>query len=115
VTTDKTGAETTVTRGHDKFNIAVEGEPAGLSVFTDRGNQRVFLHTEVSPEFGGRGLATILVEEALNATRAEGMRIVAVCEMVEGFLGKHKEFDDIVDPLTDELEDWLEARRPARP
>ena len=115
MTTDKTGAPTTVTRGHDKFNIAVEGEAVGVTVFTDRANQRVFLHTEVAPEFGGRGLATILIEEALSATKGEGMRIVAVCEMVEGFLRKHKEFDDVVDPLTDELEDWLEAQRPASP
>ena len=107
MTTDKTGAPTTVTRGHDKFTIAVDGQTVGVAVFADRGNQRIFIHTEVDENFGGRGLATILVKDALDATRAEGLRVVAVCPMVAGFLGKHPEFADITDPVTDDIEDWL--------
>lgn len=109
MTTDKTGAPTTVTRGHDKFEIAVDGKAVGLAVFADRGNQRLFLHTEVAEEFGGRGLATILVTEALTETKAEGMRIVAVCPLVAAYLDKHHEFDDVADPLTADLADWLDG------
>ena len=107
MTTDKTGAPTTVTRGHDKFKIAVDGQAVGLAAFADRGNQRVFLHTEVKDEFEGRGLATILVNEALSATRNDGLHIVAVCPLVAAFLDKHHEFDDIRDPITEDIENWL--------
>jgi uncharacterized protein len=109
VTADKTGAPTTVTRGKDKYVIAVDGQHVGLLIFADRGQKRVFLHTEVAEKFEGRGLATILIGEALNDTKAAGMRIVAVCETVAAYLSKHKAFDDVADPVTDDLAEWLET------
>jgi predicted GNAT family acetyltransferase len=107
MTTDKTGAPTTVTQESDRFSIEVEGQKAGFVEFTDRDGQRVFTHTEVSDEFGGRGLATILVNEALQATRDAGLRIVAVCPMVAGFVKKHHEFSDVVDPVPADVKRWL--------
>jgi predicted GNAT family acetyltransferase len=44
-----------------------------------------------------------LIAEALAATRADGLRIVAVCPMVAGYVKKHPEFDDIVDRPTPEI------------
>ncbi|WP_373195352.1 GNAT family N-acetyltransferase, partial [Mycobacterium marinum] len=79
--------------------IAVEGKTVGLATYIDRGDQRVFDHTEVDPAFGGRGLATILVEEALQDARAAGKRIVPVCSMVVTVLDKHPEYDAITDPV----------------
>ena len=110
MTADKTGAETTVTAHDDTYSIAVEGKTVGHADFADRGDQRVFYHTVTDPEFGGRGLATILVESALNAARDEGKRIVPVCSMVATVLKKHPEFDGITDPVTAEIDRWLQAQ-----
>ena len=66
MTTDKTGAQVTVSPEHQKYTIAVDGKTVGFAEFADRGDQRVFYHTEIDPDFGGRGLATILVKEALE-------------------------------------------------
>ena len=107
MTTDRTGAPTTVTTEADRFTIAVDGQPVGLAEFADRDGQRVFLHTEVADGFEGRGLATILISEALQATRDAGLRIVAVCPMVAGYVGKHHEFDDVVDPVSPDIKRWL--------
>ncbi|HWT48356.1 MAG TPA: GNAT family N-acetyltransferase [Mycobacterium sp.] len=106
MTADKTGAQTTITADQGRYTIAVEGKTVGLADFADRGDQRVFYHTEIAPEFGGRGLATILVEAALNAARDEGKRIVPVCSMVVTVLEKHPEFDAITDPVTAEVKGW---------
>jgi predicted GNAT family acetyltransferase len=95
---DKTGAEATVTAEADRFIISVDGQRVGLADFSDRNGQRSFFHTETSPEFQGRGLATILVAEAVAATRDAGLRITAPCWMVAEYLAKHREYDDIVDP-----------------
>jgi predicted GNAT family acetyltransferase len=107
MTTDKTGAPTTVTAESDRFSISVEGQKVAFVEFVDRDGQRVFTHTEVADEFGGRGLATILVNEALQATRDAGLRIVAVCPMVQGFVEKHQEFSDDVDPVSTDVKRWL--------
>ena len=69
MTTDKTGAPTTVTAATDQFTIAVDGQQVGLVDFVDHDGQRIFHHTEVDDAFEGRGLASILVSEALASTR----------------------------------------------
>lgn len=101
--TDKTGAAATVGRTPDAFTIAVDGSQVGLAAFAERDGHRVFFHTEVDSAFEGRGLATLLIGEALKITRGDGLRIVAVCPMVAAYVRKHEEFDDIVDDATPEI------------
>jgi predicted GNAT family acetyltransferase len=110
MTADKTSAQTTVSAEEGKYTIAVEGEIVGHAAFADRDIQRIFHHTEVDPKFRGRGLATILVEEALNAARDAGKRIVPVCSMIVTVLKKHPEFDDITDPVTAEVRGWAQTQ-----
>jgi hypothetical protein len=107
MTTDKTGAPTTVTQESDRFSISVNGQKVGFVEFADRDGQRVFTHTEVLDEFGGRGLATILIDDALTESRDAGLRIVAVCPLVVAFVKKHHEFDDVVDPVNSDVKRWL--------
>ena len=95
--TDKTGAPTTVTRESDQFTIAVDGRVVGKAEYLDRGDKRVFTHTEVDNNYEGRGLATILIGEALQQTRDAGLRIKALCPMVVAYLKKHDEYSDIVE------------------
>jgi predicted GNAT family acetyltransferase len=110
MTTDKTGAPTTVAKESDRFSISVDGQKVGFTEYVDRDGQRIFPHTEVLDEFGGRGLATILVSEALQATRDAGLRIVAVCPMVAGYVEKHQELDRVVDPVDSDIRRWLASR-----
>jgi predicted GNAT family acetyltransferase len=53
------------------------------------------------------------VQQALEATRQDGKRIVAVCPMVAGVLDKHPEFNEIADPATPEIKQWAQTL-PAR-
>lgn len=110
-TTDKTGAPTDVTEESDRFSISVDGQKAGFTEFLDHDGQRIFPHTEVDDEFEGRGLGTILVRHALEATRAAGLRIVPVCPMVAAFVDKNAEFGDITDPVTDEAKQLSQRGR----
>jgi len=57
----------------------------------------VFTHTEVDDDYEGRGLATILIEQALRETRDAGLRIVPKCPTVAAYVKKHGEYSDIVD------------------
>lgn len=90
--TDKTGAPTTVTAEEDRFTIAVDGRVVGKAEFLDRGGRRIFTHTEVDKNYEGRGLATILIGEALQQTRAAGLRIVPKCPLVVAYVEKHDEY-----------------------
>ncbi|MEU3829011.1 N-acetyltransferase [Streptomyces sp. SID486] len=94
----------------NRYEILVEGERAGLTAYRDRGEQRVFFHTEIDDAFAGQGLASRLVEEALTDVRESGKRIVPVCPYVAKFLTRHEEFADLVDPVTPDVLRWLETR-----
>jgi uncharacterized protein len=109
VTTDKTGATTTVSAEDGRFTIGVDGHTVGLAEYADRDGQRIFTHTEVEPDYEGRGLATILVSEALEQTRDAGLRIVPVCQLVANFVDKHDEYADVVDPVDRDVKRWLSA------
>ncbi|GAB3995789.1 N-acetyltransferase [Glycomyces albus] len=91
-----------------RYEIAVEGRRAGLTAYRDRGDQRVFYHTEVDDAFTGQGLAAALVHRALDDTRESSMRIVPVCPYVAKYLKRHTEYADIADPATPEILEWLE-------
>ena len=107
--TDKTGAEATVSAADGKYTVAVDRQSVGLTAFAERGEQRVFYHTEVDEEFGGRGLAGIVIGEALAATRADGKRVVPTCPTVANYIKKHSEFADITDKATPEILRWVET------
>ncbi|ODR10644.1 GNAT family N-acetyltransferase [Mycolicibacillus koreensis] len=89
---------------HHRYEIAVDGTRAGLSAYVDNDTQRIFYHTEVGEDFAGQGLASKLTGAALADTQAAGKRIVAICSLVAGYVDKHHEFDDIVDPVTPEAQ-----------
>ncbi|WP_329373032.1 bifunctional pirin family protein/GNAT family N-acetyltransferase [Streptomyces sp. NBC_01483] len=92
-----------------RYEILVDGKRAGLTAYRDRGEQRVFFHTEVDDAFAGQGLAAQLVQYALTDVRDLGMRIVPVCPYVAKFLKKHDEFADITEPVTPEVLAWLDT------
>lgn len=91
MTTDKKGDRVAVTRNGNQYeiNYPETGERAGLTQFLDHEGERIFYHTEIDEDFGGRGLASLLVREALTTTTGEGLGIVPVCPFVKGFLEKN--------------------------
>ena len=94
---DKTGAEVTVTFNEDgqSYDIAVaDGTVAGHAFFLpgpDAETERIFHHTVVDEQFGGRGLSKILVAEALEDSRERGVTVVPVCPL---FVKKLQESGD---------------------
>lgn len=104
-----TPAAPVVRRVEDKhrYEILVDGVLAGFTEYLDRDEQRVFYHTETGDAFAGQGLASRLVQQALTDVRDAGKRIVPVCPYVAGFLERHDEFADIVDPVTPDVRHWL--------
>ncbi|MFI2632344.1 GNAT family N-acetyltransferase [Streptomyces collinus] len=94
------------------YAVLVDGHRAGLTAYRDRGEQRVFFHTETDDTFAGRGLAAELVRQALTDVRASGKRMVPVCPYIASYLKRHDGFADITDPVTPDVLTWLEAQLP---
>ncbi len=56
----------------------------------------VITHTETPRSLRGRGIASKLVQGALEQIRADGLKVVAGCSFVVDYLEKHPEFTDVV-------------------
>ena len=94
---DKTGAEVTVSLNESAqaYEITVADGTRRRDAFflpgPDAETERIFHHTVVDEQFGGRGLSKILVAEALEDSRERGVTVVPVCPL---FVKKLQETGD---------------------
>lgn len=88
-----------------RFTVSHAGKVIGLVDYIDReagpddtaeSAVRTFTHTEVSPEYGGRGIAAELVRFALETSAEAGLKFRTTCSYVMGFLRKNTEFEKYV-------------------
>lgn len=97
--------------GQSRYVLLDRGEDGSSSIeigeesFVDVGGDRVLYHTLVSPEYGGQGLASVLVRAVVEDTIASGMSVVPVCPYVVAWVPKHPEYDEhIVQPLPEHID-----------
>lgn len=82
-----------------RYEVTVDGALAGFAAYRDRpGDIRVFTHTEIDGAYEGRGLGGLLVSTALDDVRSRGLTIRPLCPFVRGYLERHPEYADLVDP-----------------
>jgi predicted GNAT family acetyltransferase len=87
----------------NRYVIRAGDDEVGFTEYTDRGTQRVFLHTEIDPAFEGHGYGSALMAGTLTQVREAGLRAVPICPFMAGYLQRHHEFDDVIDPASIEL------------
>jgi predicted GNAT family acetyltransferase len=78
-----------------RFELDSEGHVA-LAFYQLADGVMTFTHTEVPIALAGRGVGSKLIQGALEAARAQGLKIVAQCPFVAAYLRKHPEFNDLV-------------------
>ncbi|WP_231442739.1 GNAT family N-acetyltransferase [Brevibacterium zhoupengii] len=88
----------------DRFTVSHDGKPIGHVDYIDRvaspddtseSAVRTFTHTEVSPAYGGRGIAAHLVRFALETSAEAGLTFRTTCSYVMDFFRKNPEFDEM--------------------
>lgn len=83
----------------------VIGEEQYVDVVDGDDTERVMFHTVVSSEYGGQGLASLLVRHAVEHSIAEGAIVVPVCPFVAKWFEKHTEYaSHVTAPTTKHLE-----------
>lgn len=88
--------ELTHNRKKSRFEVRLDEGLAGFAHYKLRNGVATFDHTEISPEFGGRGLGSTVVRYALEQAVAEGWKIRPTCPFVVAYLKRHHDFDDSV-------------------
>ncbi len=52
-------------------------------------------HTEVPVEVGGRGMASALVQAAMDAARKEGWKVIPACSYADAWMKRHVGYHDL--------------------
>ena len=78
-----------------RFELTVDGRLARLDYMLT-GNIIIFLHTEVPPAIGGRGLGVNLVEAGLAYAREHGLKVRSMCWFVSKYLRRHPKYKDLL-------------------
>jgi predicted GNAT family acetyltransferase len=78
-----------------RFELELDGHIA--ATYYERADGVItFVHTEVPPELGGKGIGSKLVKGALDQVRASGLKVVAQCPFVKAWIDKHPEYADLL-------------------
>ena len=79
----------------NRFELDADGGTA-VSYYKLSPGVITFTHTEVPPALEGRGIGSRLARGALEAARAQGLKVVAKCPFVGAYIAKHPEFGDLL-------------------
>jgi predicted GNAT family acetyltransferase len=82
-------------KAQHRFELDVEGMVA-FANYRLTPSTVIITHTETPRSLRGRGIASQLVQGALQLIRADGLKVVAGCGFVVDYLSKHPEFADLV-------------------
>jgi uncharacterized protein len=76
---------------HQRYELTVDGHLAATYYKISDG-VITFIHTEVPPELGGRGIGSQLIKGALDQVRSEGLKVIAQCPFVKAYIDKHPDY-----------------------
>lgn len=98
VTTENDEVSISKEAQRQRYEVAVAGELAGFVDYRAQGQSVALVHTEVLPQFEGRGLAGRLAQFALDDLRRQGARVVPACSYIATYIERHPQLQDLVDP-----------------
>jgi predicted GNAT family acetyltransferase len=80
-----------------RFEVSFDGETA-FSEYRLHPGYITLPHTVVPPAFEGKGVGSALAKAALGYARAHGLMVKPACPFIAGYIGKHREWQDLVHP-----------------
>jgi len=89
-------AEVRDNKAQSRFELDVDGGIAFAS-YRLTPSAVIITHTETPRALRGRGVASELVEGALQLIRADGRKVIAGCSFVVDYLQRHPEYADMVE------------------
>ena len=88
-------SEITDNKAQHRYELTADGHLAA-TYYEIADGVITFVHTEVPPELGGRGIGSKLIRGALDQVRAGGLRVIAQCPFVKAFIEKNPTYHDLL-------------------
>jgi uncharacterized protein len=90
------GAQVANNADAGRYEVSLDGEPAGFAEYRLRDGRVIFTHTEVGSAFEGHGLGSSLARGALDSVRNRGLQAVPLCPFIAAYIERHPEYQDLV-------------------
>ncbi len=74
------------------------GDEVAFTEYRLRNGVMILPHTVVPEAFAGKGVGGQLAVAALSYAREQGLEVVPTCPFIAGYITKHPEWHDIVQP-----------------
>nr|WP_294780691.1 GNAT family N-acetyltransferase [uncultured Flavobacterium sp.] len=79
------------------FDAIEDGKEAGKMTYSWAGEDKFIIdHTEVSPDFSGKGVGKKLVLAAVDYARANNVKIIPLCPFAKSVFDKVEEIRDVL-------------------
>ena len=78
-----------------RYELSVDGHIAA-TYYRLADGVITFVHTEVPPELGGKGVGSKLIKGALDQVRADGLKVIPECPFVKAFIEKNAAYQDLL-------------------
>ena len=79
------------------FEAIEEGNEAGKMTYTWAGDSKFIIdHTEVSPDFNGKGVGKKLLMAAVEYARTNNLKIIPLCPFAKSVFDKVEEINDVI-------------------
>jgi predicted GNAT family acetyltransferase len=78
-----------------RFELVVDGHMA-FAAYQASPGVVTFTHTESPKELAGKGVGSKLARGALDQVRARGLKAVARCPFIAGFIQKNPDYQDLL-------------------
>jgi len=79
------------------FEAVEDGKEAGKMTYTWAGDSKFIIdHTEVSPDFNGKGVGKKLVMAAVEYARNNNLKIIPLCPFAKSVFDKVEEIRDVL-------------------
>ena len=97
-----------------RYVVEVDGAIAGFTVYHMAGGRNIFVHTEIEPDYEGKGVGSALARYALDDVQSRDGTIVPLCPFIAGWIERHPEYRVLIDqPLLDRINLRAQAGSPS--
>jgi uncharacterized protein len=80
----------------DRYEAWAGDRLAGFVDYLRQGDTLVLIHTEVEPEFEGKGVGAELARAVLDQARAAGLQVDPLCPFISVWIARHQDYLDLV-------------------
>ena len=84
-----------------RYEGSLDGERVGFAEYRLDGSRLTLTHTEVDPEYEGRGIGGQIAEAALDDIAARGLELIPRCPFIAAFVRRYPDryLDLVPEPL----------------